>query len=167
MAIVDRKDIPQEYVDLVEQSHPGFSHILNVNPDVDPFELEDMLDDGIPVDKYGALFTKKRPDFGPSQIKSKDELKVGDRVLLCSLPGQLIREVKITSEPYENESGNLKINCTPFKLSKDDIKPEEHFFLGDFSITPYLGVWNNWHWALKAPEEQLVSPGRIELPFKV
>jgi hypothetical protein len=93
---------------------------------------------GFPEDEW----PRERPDFGPKQIRSKDEIRFGMRLRECSLiPDFPTGTLRVTSKaPYHSMDG-LYID-----VAYDD-GTEGVINLMDFSVVPTPeGRWNPSHW---------------------
>jgi hypothetical protein len=93
---------------------------------------------GFPEDEW----SRERPDFGPKQIRSEDEIQFSMRLRECSLvPDCPTGTLTVTSKaPYRSMDG-LYIDVAY------DNRTEGIINLMDFSVVPtHKGRWNPSHW---------------------
>jgi hypothetical protein len=85
---------------------------------------------------------RERPDFGPKQIRSEDEIQFGMRLRGCSLiPDFPTGTLTATSKVPYYSTGGLYID-----VLYDD-GTEGILNLMDFSVVPtHEGRWNAFHW---------------------
>lgn len=86
---------------------------------------------------------KKRPNFGLRQIRKRDGLWIGRKVVEVILRGRHETIVTIEKAPYQDENGDWLIDVS---WGFQEKRLESHTFLADRSVEPYKNnQWNNWN----------------------
>lgn len=96
-----------------------------------------------------------RPDFGPTQVKSPDQISVGGTYISRHNINLTFNEgtITITHAPYQDEQGQWWVEGE-LKAPYLDGEAQVKFRLADHSVVPYPNdhTWNNASW-MEDPEK--------------
>ena len=109
--------------------------------------------DGYAQESYPLMnsgVVSERPDFGPAQIRSMDQLRYGVPVMMCrSDVCSAVR--RVVRAPYVDDDGSMRIVI--FLNDPERGFRNESVSLADYGVIPYPGGgWNALNWLRRITE---------------